>query len=99
MFNFSLKLSNAPLSMRLPIYCVSITKENSHILVGLADGKLIIVGVGKPAEVKNKVIAFPITTQPCIIQQTPAAVQPISITNIMLGYMRVGCSTKIRQDD
>lgn len=53
MFNFSLKLSNAPLSMRLPIYCVSITKENSHILVGLADGKLIIVGVGKPAEMRS----------------------------------------------
>ncbi|XP_055494353.1 neurobeachin-like protein 1 isoform X8 [Leucoraja erinacea] len=50
---YSLKLSNAPLSMRLPIYCVSITKENSHILVGLADGKLIIVGVGKPAEMRS----------------------------------------------
>ncbi|XP_069790230.1 neurobeachin-like protein 1 isoform X2 [Narcine bancroftii] len=50
---YSLKLSNAPLSMRLPIYCVSITKENSHILVGLEDGKLIIVGVGKPAEMRS----------------------------------------------
>lgn len=48
----SLKLSVAPLAMRLPIHCVSITKEYSHILVGLEDGKLIVVGVGKPAEVR-----------------------------------------------
>uniref|UniRef100_A0A4W3HUZ0 Neurobeachin-like protein 2 n=1 Tax=Callorhinchus milii TaxID=7868 RepID=A0A4W3HUZ0_CALMI len=53
---YSLKLSAAPLAMRLPIHCVSITKENSHILVGLEDGKLIIVGVGKPAEVKSVVM-------------------------------------------
>lgn len=38
--------------MRLPIHCVCVTKEYSHILVGLEDGKLIVVGVGKPAEVK-----------------------------------------------
>uniref|UniRef100_A0A4W3HXW4 Neurobeachin-like protein 2 n=1 Tax=Callorhinchus milii TaxID=7868 RepID=A0A4W3HXW4_CALMI len=49
----TLKLSAAPLAMRLPIHCVSITKENSHILVGLEDGKLIIVGVGKPAEMRS----------------------------------------------
>lgn len=42
-----------PMAMRVPIRCVSVTKEQSHILVGLEDGKLIIVGVGKPAEVKN----------------------------------------------
>lgn len=53
-FNFSssLNLSITPLAMRLPIHCVCVTKEYSHILVGLEDGKLIIVGVGKPAEVK-----------------------------------------------
>ncbi|XP_078407580.1 neurobeachin-like protein 1 isoform X1 [Cetorhinus maximus] len=50
---YSLKLSAAPLAMRLPIHCVSITKENSHILVGLEDGKLIVVGVGKPAEMRS----------------------------------------------
>ncbi|XP_069839468.1 neurobeachin-like protein 1 isoform X4 [Dendropsophus ebraccatus] len=50
---YSLSLSVSPLSMRVPIHCVSVTKENSHILVGLEDGKLIIVGVGKPAEVKS----------------------------------------------
>lgn len=49
----SLKLSIAPLAMRLPIHCVSITKEHSHILVGLEDGKLIVVGVGKPAEMRS----------------------------------------------
>ncbi|XP_040297690.1 neurobeachin-like protein 1 isoform X2 [Bufo bufo] len=50
---YSLSLSVSPLSMRVPIHCVSVTKENSHILVGLEDGKLIIVGVGKPAEAKS----------------------------------------------
>ncbi|KAH0621661.1 hypothetical protein JD844_023204 [Phrynosoma platyrhinos] len=49
---YSLGLSVSPLAMRLPIRCLSVTKEFSHILVGLEDGKLIIVGVGKPAEVK-----------------------------------------------
>ncbi|XP_074884374.1 neurobeachin-like protein 1 isoform X9 [Buteo buteo] len=47
---YSLSLSISPLAMRLPIHCISVTKEYSHILVGLEDGKLIIVGVGKPAE-------------------------------------------------
>lgn len=50
---YSLSLSVSPLIMRVPIHCVSVTKENSHILVGLEDGKLIIVGVGKPAEAKS----------------------------------------------
>ncbi|XP_053138751.1 neurobeachin-like protein 1 isoform X3 [Hemicordylus capensis] len=49
---YSLNLSISPLAMRLPIRCVSVTKEYSHILVGLEDGKLIIVGVGKPAEMR-----------------------------------------------
>ncbi|KAK7808080.1 hypothetical protein U0070_026517 [Myodes glareolus] len=48
-----LNLSITPLAMRLPIYCVSVTKEYSHILVGLEDGKLIVVGVGKPAEMRS----------------------------------------------
>lgn len=51
-FSSSLNLSITPLAMRLPIHCVCVTKEYSHILVGLEDGKLIVVGVGKPAEVK-----------------------------------------------
>ena len=41
--------------MRSPIHCVCVTKEYSHILVGLEDGKLIVVGVGKPAEVKPSI--------------------------------------------
>ncbi|PNJ73510.1 NBEAL1 isoform 1, partial [Pongo abelii] len=49
----SLNLSINPLAMRLPIHCVCVTKENSHILVGLEDGKLIVVGVGKPAEMRS----------------------------------------------
>ncbi|XP_051798120.1 neurobeachin-like protein 1 isoform X3 [Acanthochromis polyacanthus] len=50
---YSLSLCSEPMAMRVPVRCVSVTKEQSHVLVGLQDGKLIIVGVGKPAEVKN----------------------------------------------
>uniref|UniRef100_A0A672TY23 Neurobeachin like 1 n=1 Tax=Strigops habroptila TaxID=2489341 RepID=A0A672TY23_STRHB len=50
---YSLSLTISPLAMRLPIHCISVTKEYSHILVGLEDGKLIIVGVGKPAEMRS----------------------------------------------
>uniref|UniRef100_A0A3B4CCN7 Neurobeachin-like protein 2 n=1 Tax=Pygocentrus nattereri TaxID=42514 RepID=A0A3B4CCN7_PYGNA len=50
---YSLALCVSPMAMRVPIRCVSVTKEQSHVLVGLQDGKLIVVGVGKPAEVKN----------------------------------------------
>uniref|UniRef100_A0A673B7T6 Neurobeachin-like 1 n=1 Tax=Sphaeramia orbicularis TaxID=375764 RepID=A0A673B7T6_9TELE len=50
---YSLALCAEPMAMRVPVRCVSVTKEQSHVLVGLEDGKLIIVGVGKPAEVKN----------------------------------------------
>uniref|UniRef100_A0A803W0N7 Neurobeachin-like protein 2 n=1 Tax=Ficedula albicollis TaxID=59894 RepID=A0A803W0N7_FICAL len=50
---YSLSLSISPLAMRLPIHCISVTKEYSHILVGLEDGKLIVVGVGKPAEMRS----------------------------------------------
>uniref|UniRef100_A0A8C2NAX6 Neurobeachin like 1 n=1 Tax=Capra hircus TaxID=9925 RepID=A0A8C2NAX6_CAPHI len=49
----SLNLSINPLAMRSPIHCVCVTKEYSHILVGLEDGKLIVVGVGKPAEMRS----------------------------------------------
>ncbi|XP_069471622.1 neurobeachin-like protein 1 isoform X2 [Ambystoma mexicanum] len=51
---YSLCLRVSPLAMRAPIHCVSVNKENSHILVGLDDGKLIIVGVGKPAEMRSR---------------------------------------------
>uniref|UniRef100_A0A672MW73 Neurobeachin like 1 n=1 Tax=Sinocyclocheilus grahami TaxID=75366 RepID=A0A672MW73_SINGR len=47
---YSLALCVSPTAMRVPIRCVSVTKEQSHALVGLDDGKLIVVGVGKPAE-------------------------------------------------
>ncbi|XP_053326637.1 neurobeachin-like protein 1 isoform X2 [Spea bombifrons] len=50
---YSLSLILSPLTMRVPIHCVSVTKESSHILVGLEDGKLIFVGVGKPAEARS----------------------------------------------
>uniref|UniRef100_A0A4W6E3U6 Neurobeachin-like protein 2 n=1 Tax=Lates calcarifer TaxID=8187 RepID=A0A4W6E3U6_LATCA len=50
---YSLSLCAEPMAMRVPVRCVSVTKEQSHVLVGLEDGKLIIVGVGKPAEMRS----------------------------------------------
>ncbi|CAN9498147.1 unnamed protein product [Ophioblennius macclurei] len=51
---YSLSLSVEPMAMRVPVRCVSVTKEQSQVLVGLEDGKLIIVGVGRPAEITRK---------------------------------------------
>lgn len=42
-----------PLALRVTVRSVSVTKECSHILVGLEDGKLIVVGAGKPEEVRS----------------------------------------------
>ncbi|XP_051986217.1 neurobeachin-like protein 1 isoform X2 [Xyrauchen texanus] len=50
---YSLTLCVSPMAMRVAIRCVSVTKEQSHMLVGLDDGKLIVVGVGKPAEMRS----------------------------------------------
>ncbi|XP_056141784.1 neurobeachin-like protein 2 isoform X4 [Lampris incognitus] len=49
----SLDLVVAPLALKLPVRSVSVTKEFSHILVGLEDGKLIVVGAGKPEQVRS----------------------------------------------
>ncbi|XP_040021146.2 neurobeachin-like protein 2 isoform X1 [Gasterosteus aculeatus] len=49
----SLKAAVAPLALKVPVRSVSVTKECSHILVGLEDGKLIVVGAGKPEEVRS----------------------------------------------
>ncbi|XP_066487542.1 neurobeachin-like protein 2 [Tiliqua scincoides] len=49
----SLQAVVAPLAMKVPIHSVSVTKEKSHILVGLMDGKLIVVGAGQPSEVRT----------------------------------------------
>lgn len=42
-----------PLPMKVPIRSVAVTKERSHVLVGLEDGKLIVVGAGQPSEVRS----------------------------------------------
>ncbi|NXU99745.1 NBEL2 protein, partial [Cettia cetti] len=47
----SLRVAVPPVPMRVPVRSVSVTKERSHVLVGLEDGKLIVVGAGQPAEV------------------------------------------------
>nr|XP_013812182.1 PREDICTED: neurobeachin-like protein 2 [Apteryx mantelli mantelli] len=49
----SLQAAVPPVPMRVPVHSVSVTKEKSHILVGLEDGKLIVVGAGQPAEVRT----------------------------------------------
>ncbi|XP_034030839.1 neurobeachin-like protein 2 isoform X2 [Thalassophryne amazonica] len=49
----SLNLVVAPRALKVPVMCISVTKEGSHILVGLEDGKLIVVGAGKPEEVRT----------------------------------------------
>lgn len=49
----SLDAPVAPLALKVPVRSVSVTKECSHILVGLEDGKLIVVGAGKPEEVRR----------------------------------------------
>ncbi|KAM3822734.1 neurobeachin-like protein 2 isoform 1-T1 [Vipera latastei] len=49
----SLQPAIPSLIMKVPIHSVSVTKEKSHILVGLEDGKLIVVGAGQPSEVRT----------------------------------------------
>ncbi|EHA98667.1 Neurobeachin-like protein 2 [Heterocephalus glaber] len=46
-----------PLPMKVPIRSVALTKERSHVLVGLEDGKLIVVGAGQPSEVRSSQFA------------------------------------------
>uniref|UniRef100_A0A286ZT68 Neurobeachin-like protein 2 n=1 Tax=Sus scrofa TaxID=9823 RepID=A0A286ZT68_PIG len=46
-----------PLPMKVPIRSVAVTKERSHVLVGLEDGKLIVVGAGQPSEVRSSQFA------------------------------------------
>uniref|UniRef100_A0A3P8V3W9 Neurobeachin-like protein 2 n=1 Tax=Cynoglossus semilaevis TaxID=244447 RepID=A0A3P8V3W9_CYNSE len=50
---YSLDAQVSPLALKVPVRSVSVTKECSHILVGLEDGKLIVVGAGKPEEVRS----------------------------------------------
>ncbi|XP_069568849.1 neurobeachin-like protein 1 isoform X2 [Brachyistius frenatus] len=49
----SLSLRAEPVAMRAPVRCVSVTKDQSQVLAGLQDGKLIIVGAGRPAEMSS----------------------------------------------
>ncbi|XP_077576978.1 neurobeachin-like protein 2 isoform X3 [Stigmatopora nigra] len=49
----SLDAAIPPLALKVPVRSVFVTKESSHILVGLEDGKLIVVGSGKPEEVRS----------------------------------------------
>ncbi|XP_054201815.1 neurobeachin-like protein 2 isoform X5 [Homo sapiens] len=46
-----------PLPMKVAIRSVAVTKERSHVLVGLEDGKLIVVVAGQPSEVRSSQFA------------------------------------------
>ncbi|XP_054585901.1 neurobeachin-like protein 2 isoform X1 [Eptesicus fuscus] len=46
-----------PLPMKVPIRSMAVTKERSHVLVGLEDGKLIVVGAGQPSKVRSSQFA------------------------------------------
>ncbi|KAG7261873.1 hypothetical protein CRUP_016958 [Coryphaenoides rupestris] len=54
---FSLDVVVAALALKLAVRSVSVTKECSHILVGLDDGKLIVVGSGKPEQFSRRLWA------------------------------------------
>ncbi|XP_033101707.1 neurobeachin-like protein 1 [Anneissia japonica] len=43
----------ASIPLNVPIQCLSLAPKNSHIFVGLRDGKLIILGVSNPNEPKK----------------------------------------------
>ncbi len=40
--------------LKAPIRCLYITRENSHLLVGLNDEKLIVITSEKPSKIKDK---------------------------------------------
>ncbi|OWF44124.1 neurobeachin-like protein 1 isoform X3 [Mizuhopecten yessoensis] len=48
---FALKTLNS-LPLHVPIHCIAITTSGSHILVGLRDGKLIIIGVKNKSDLR-----------------------------------------------
>ncbi|XP_071942779.1 neurobeachin-like protein 1 [Antedon mediterranea] len=43
----------ATIPLNVPIQCLSLAPKSSHIFVGLRDGKLIILGVGNPNEIRK----------------------------------------------
>ncbi|XP_006816022.1 neurobeachin-like protein 1 [Saccoglossus kowalevskii] len=49
---FSLQILTS-MPLHVPIHAVTVVPKNSHFLVGLRDGKLIIVGIGKPNEIRK----------------------------------------------
>ncbi|KAH3853615.1 hypothetical protein DPMN_096145 [Dreissena polymorpha] len=40
------------LPLYVPVHCLAITNGNSHIMAGLRDGKLIIIGIKSPNEIR-----------------------------------------------
>ncbi|MGH0138239.1 UNVERIFIED_CONTAM: hypothetical protein FKN15_069576, partial [Acipenser sinensis] len=82
---YSLKLMMSPLALKVPVHSVSITKENSHILVGLGDGKLIVVGAGQPSEDGSLIVhsvrrgQFMRTLQPACERSLPVTISDLVV--------------------
>ena len=55
--NLSVNISSlktlTTMQLKERVKCIAITNNNSHILVGLRDGKLIVIGNKKNAEAKQ----------------------------------------------
>lgn len=77
-----------PLPMKVPIRSVAVTKERSHVLVGLEDGKLIVVGAGQPSEVRMRAgwalhrVGALILADPCLLPlgaQQPVCTEVVAV--------------------
>ena len=77
-----------PLPMKGPIRSVAVTKERSHVLVGLEDGKLIVVGAGQPSEVRMRAgwalhrVGALILADPCLLPlgaQQPVCTEVVAV--------------------
>lgn len=77
-----------PLPMKVPIRSVAVTKERSHVLVGLEDGKLIVVGAGQPSEVRMRAgwalhrVGALILADPCLFPlgaQQPVCAEVVAV--------------------
>lgn len=65
--------------MKVPVRSVSVTKERSHVLVGLEDGKLIVVGAGQPSEVRTRA-AGPSIESNWVGSSRPGSLHPILLS-------------------
>ncbi|KAG8138665.1 hypothetical protein E2320_001489 [Naja naja] len=82
-----LKLAIPSLIMKVPIHSVSVTKEKSHILVGLEDGKLIVVGAGAHRPVPQAAVAFDTAYLPSVFGRDRISSDGIQIGASFLTFL------------